>query len=212
MEVAVPKSISSKKPRIPSLAKLFSSPTVLEVLSVLLLHPGREFYQREIAEMTSSTLLQVQRALGRIEAAELVTSTRRGNRVYYAAKRHHPVYEDLKRIVLKTVGLGDALRDALQPLHEKIHLAFVFGSFASSTESVSSDVDLLVVGELTSRQASRVLGPVGRELGREFNPVIFPAKEFREKARRGNRFVQELVSGPKVWLIGTHDDLKGLIG
>lgn len=206
----MPKSVQDSQPRAPSLAKLFSNPTVLEVLSVLLLHPGREFYQRELADTTGRTLLQVQRALGRIEAAGLVTRTRRGNRVYYAAKRHHPVFEDLKRVVLKTVGLGDALRDALQPLRGKIRLAFIFGSFESGTETASSDIDLLLIGELTSRQASRVLGPVGRDLGRGFNPVIFPTKEFRQKARRGNRFVQELIAGRKVWLIGTQDDFTRL--
>ena len=202
----------NSKPVVPSLAKLFPNPTVLDVLSVLLLHPETEFYQRQLADRTHSTLLQVQRALRRIEAAGPVTRTRRGNRVYYTAERHHPVFEDLKRIALKTVGLGDALREALHPFRDKVHLAFVFGAFASGTEVASSDVDLLLVGELTSRQASRALGPVGRELAREFNPVIFPASEFRQKARRGNRFIQELIAGPKVWLIGTPDDLTDLVG
>lgn len=194
------------------LAKLFPSPTVLDVLSLLLLHPGSEFYQRELADKTGGTLLQVQRALRRIEAAGLITSTRRGNRVYYSAERDHPVFEDLKRVALKTVGLGDALREALQPLGDDILLAFVFGSVASGTESPSSDVDVLIIGELTTRQAAQVLGPAGRDLGREFNPIIFPSEEFRQKARRGDRFIQELIESPKVWLTGTQNDLSELLG
>jgi predicted nucleotidyltransferase len=208
----VTKRVKEAKLGTSSLAKLFPNPTVLDVLSALLLHPETEFYQRELADRTGSTLLQVQRALRRIEAAGLVTRTRRGNRVYYAVERHHPVFEDLKRIALKTVGLGDSLREVLKPFRDKIRLAFVFGSFAAGTETASSDVDLLLVGELTSRQASRSLGPLGRELSREFNPVIYPAKEFRQKAKQGNRFVQELVAGPKVWLMGTSDDLADIVG
>jgi predicted nucleotidyltransferase len=176
------------------------------------LHPETAFYQSELAEKTGNTLLQVQRALRRIEAAGLVSRTRRGNRVYYAAERQHPVFEDLKRIALKTVGLGDALREALKPFQDKVRLAFIFGSFATGTEVAVSDVDLLLVGDLTSRQAARALGPLGRELSREFNPVIFPAREFRQKAKRGNRFIRELVAGPKIWLMGTTDDLAELTG
>jgi predicted nucleotidyltransferase len=195
-----------------SLERLFPSPAVLHVLSLLLLRPDREFYQSELAELSGSTLLQVQRAIHRIEEAGLVSATRRGNRVYYSAARRHPVFEELKRIALKTVGLGDSLRRALTPHRDNVHIAFVFGSFASGTETAESDVDVLIVGDLTSRQTSRALGPVGRELGREFNPVVFPAKEFRQKARRGNRFIEELLASPKVWLIGTQDDLEALIG
>lgn len=208
----MPSSVPDRKPITPSLVKLFPNPTILHVLSVLLLHPGREFYQRELAELSGGTLLQVQRAIRRIEAAGLVSAVRRGNRVYYSAERQHPVFEDLKRIALKTVGLGDALREALEKYRDKIQVAFVFGSFATGAETATSDVDLLLVGELTSRRASRVLGPVGRELGREFNPVIFPAREFRQKAKRGNRFIRELIESPKIWLIGTQDDLETLVG
>ncbi len=194
-----------------SLERLFPSPSLLHVLSVLLLHPEREFYQRELAELSGSTLLQTQRAIHRIEEAGLVLVARHGNRVYYSAERHHPVFEELKRIALKTIGLGDSLRSALAPHQDKVSIAFVFGSFASGAETAESDVDVLIVGDLTSRQTSRALGPVGRELGREFNPVVFPAKEFRQKAKRGNRFIEELVTSPKVWLIGTQDDLEALV-
>lgn len=190
---------------------LFPFPVLLDVLAQLLLHPDQEFYQREIAERTCSTIVQVQRSLQRIEKAGLCRKSRRGNRVYYQAERSHPVYEDLKRMLLKTVALGDALRDALSPIQNKVRIAFVFGSIASGEETAKSDIDLLLVGDLTSRSAARILGPVGRSLGREFNPVIFPPAEFRRKAKRGDPFIREIVSGPKVWMMGDDDELGRLI-
>lgn len=199
------------KPAPSPLASLFPNPAVLEVLSKLLLNSDTEFYQRELVEMTGATLLQVQRALRRIEAAGLLERSRRGNRVYYTANRRNPVFEDLKRLALKTVGLGDVLEEALQPLRDQIELAFVFGSFATGTESPESDIDVALVGQLTPRQAARVLGAVGRDLSREFNPVLFSPTELRQKARRGNRFIQELLDGPKIWLMGSQDDLARLV-
>lgn len=205
-------SLLGKTPPTHSLANLFASKTVLDVLAVLLLNPGRDLYQRELVDKAACTVLQAQRALRRIEGAGLLTKQRRGNRVYYTANRQHPAFEDLRRVMLKTVGLGDALREALQPVRERIAIAFIFGSVAAGSESPSSDIDLLLIGDLSSRQTAKILGPVGRDMGRELNTVLYPPSEFRQKARRGNRFVLEVLSGPKIWLMGSEDDLARITG
>jgi len=194
-----------------AIARLFPNQALLDVLAILLLHPEEEFYQREIALKTGRTLVEAQRALRRIEDAGLLRARRRGNRVYYAAQRGHPAFEDIKRLLLKTVALGDALRDGLAPLREKVRIAFVFGSVASGTESPSSDIDLFVVGGLSSRRLASVLGRLGRQLGREFNPVLYPPAELRQKAKAGNHFVQQVLAGPKIWLIGSDDVLARLV-
>jgi len=193
-----------------SLARLFPNQAVLDVLALLVLHPDQEFYQRELVDRTQNTVLQVQRALRRIEDAGLVVKSKRGNRAYYSAQRRHPAFEDLKRILLKTVGLGDQLRAALQPVAKSVRLAWIFGSVATGSEGSESDVDLIIVGQLTSRQAIKILAPIGRSLGREFNPVIYPEKEFRSKARRGNQFIRKIISEPKIWLVGGEDELTEL--
>ena len=196
----------------PSLARLFPNPAVLDILALLLLHPDQEFYQREISERIQSTVLQTQRALKRIQDAGLVEKSRRGNRAYYRAIREHPAYEDLKRVLVKTVALGDQLRAALRPFAGQVRLAFIYGSMASGEEVAYSDVDLLVVGQLSSRQAAKILGPLGRNLGREFNATVYPEKEFRGKARKGNQFLKQVMSDPKIWLVGDDDELAALVG
>lgn len=64
-----------------SIESIFPNRTLLDALSLLLLHPGEKFYQREIAERTGMTPIEIQRALRHIEAAGLATKVRRGNRV-----------------------------------------------------------------------------------------------------------------------------------
>lgn len=194
------------------LSKLFPNATILDVLSRLLLNPGRDFYQAELVAKTGRALLQVQRALQRIEAAGLATRARRGNRVYYQAERDHPAFEDLKRVLLKTVALGDVLRAALCSIGDQVRLAFIFGSFASGKESSSSDVDLLIVGDLSSRRAAVLLGPLGRDLGRELNPVVYAVEEFRKRATSGDHFVQQVLKGSKIWIIGNDEELERLVG
>lgn len=194
-----------------SIESIFPNQALLDALSLLLLHSGEEFYQREIAERTGRTVVEVQRALRRIESAGLVTSLRRGNRVYYLANHRHPAFGDLKSLLLKTSALGDTLRDTLVALEGKIAAAFIFGSFAAGTESPTSDIDLLVVGDLSSREASGLLGSLARKLGREFNPIVYTAEELRKRVKRKSRFIQEVIRGPKIWLIGDEDELEGLV-
>jgi predicted nucleotidyltransferase len=180
------------------------------VLSLFLLHPEEEFYQRGVAETTGSALLEVQRALKRIERTGLVTKTRRGNMIYYKAERLHPAFEDLKRVFLKTVALGDLLREALAPLADRVKLAFIFGSLAQGRENAQSDIDLFLVGELSLRETTKILGPVTSELAREFNPVVYSSEEFKKKARENHHFITEVIKGPKIWLIGNEDELAKL--
>ena len=100
---------TTKCSQLSPLAELFPNPALVKVRSLFLLHPEEEFYRRGIAETTGNKLLQVERALKRIERAGLVTKTKRGNMVYYIADRMHPAFEDLKRVFLKTVrGQGFA--------------------------------------------------------------------------------------------------------
>jgi len=202
---------TTNRSQLSTLAELFPNPALVKVLSLFLLHPEKEFYQRDIAETTGSALLQVQRALKRIEHASLVTKAKRGNMLYYKADRMHPAFEDLKRVFLKTVALGDVLREALSPLMEKVKLAFIFGSLAQGKETAQSDIDLFLVGELSLRELTKFLGPVNSELGREFNPVVYPLEEFVEKAKGNHHFIGEVIRGPKIWLIGNEDELAKLV-
>ncbi|MGD0110464.1 MAG: nucleotidyltransferase domain-containing protein [Armatimonadota bacterium] len=195
-----------------SLAELFASETLVALLRVLLLRADESFYQRELADASGARLYLVQRELGRLERTGLISKTARGNRVYYQVNRGHPALEDLKRVFLKTIALGDALRSAVSPLSNRVQVAFVYGSYASGQERAASDLDLFLIGELTSREAAAVLGPVGRDLGRELNTAVYPPAEFRRKAREGNHFIAEMLKGPKVFLIGDEHALAELAG
>ena len=191
---------------------LFPSPTFLNVLAFLALDPERAFYQRELTRLAGCNLLQCQRALQRLERAELVESRRDGNRVYYQICRNHPAFEDLKAILWKTIAVGDHVRALLSSQTDGIRLAFLFGSVAAGTESSASDIDLFIVGSLSPAEVSGRLFEIGASLRREFNPVVFTPEEFLEKLWSGNRFLEEVASSPKIWLVGNDGELGKMVG
>src|SRR5207253_2845127 len=92
-----------------------------------------------------------------------------GRHVLYSADPACPVYEELRGLILKTVGVAGQIRQALAELAHSIRLAFLFGSFASGTQRLASDVDLLVVGRVPFAALVQALAEPQRRLAREIN-------------------------------------------
>lgn len=197
---------------MPSIQHLFPSETFVRVLALLALQADRSFYQRQITRELECGLLSVQRALQRLELAGLVSSRKDGNRTYYQINADHPILPDLRSLLWKTVALGDRIRARLDTLGGGDELVFLFGSIAAGTETADSDIDLMIIGDVDETVLAAPLAAIGRELGREFNPVVFARSEFRRKVRSRNRFLNGVVSSPKIWLRGTEDELAKLVG
>jgi len=68
----------------------------------------------------------VHRELKRLVGSGLVTVKSQGWEKHYQANKESPVFEELRGLALKTVGLADAIREALVPLAEGIQVAFVY--------------------------------------------------------------------------------------
>ena len=182
------------------------------LLKLFVQNPGRDYYQRELVDSTGDHLFQVQRALRRLATAGVIIRSVRGNRTYYRANRSYPAFEELKSLILKTVGLGDALRAEIHRLGETVRTAFIFGSIARGEETDSSDVDIMVVGNAPSRAVSSALLPAKRLLRRELNAAVYTPAELRKRFKRADPFARDIVEGPKIFLIGDDHVLEAIIG
>lgn len=195
----------------PILEALFTSQARVEILKLLFLGSSTRHYLREIAVLTGQPLRAVQRELARLESAGLIQSIREGNRKYFHANRESSVFSELRALLLKTAGLGNLLVEHLSFEPKSILVAFLFGSFARGTETATSDVDLLVIGDITGRDLSRLLTPAREKLGREINPVIMSYDEMLEKIARQDHFLKTVLREPKTFIIGGENELQELI-
>ncbi len=180
------------------------------VLTLLVLHPDRALHVREIARLTGSPAGTLNKELMRLHGAGLLVRERVGNQVRYAANRASPVFAELAAILRKTVGLADVLADALAPASDSIASAFVFGSMARASESEGSDVDVMLIGTLGFADSIELLYPAQERLGREINPKVYSAAEWRAAVKAKNPFAAEVLAQPKIFLIGNDDELKEL--
>ncbi len=179
-----------------------------EVLRLLFADETRELHLRELTRQSRLSLGTLQTEVEKLRAADLLLSRRDGNRLYFRANAAHPLFADLRQLVLKTAGLREVLADALRDV-PGIELAFVFGSLAAGTGKAGSDVDLLVIGDAGLRALAPRLRPAAERLGREINPVTMTVAEFaRDRAKK--TFLRDVLAKDKLFLKGNSDELARL--
>lgn len=177
------------------------------VLGLLLLHPGETFHVREIARLTGTVAGTLNRELAKLAIAGVLVKNSVGNQVRYSANPDCPIIDELTSILRKTSGIVDVLADALLPLAEKISVAFVFGSMASGKENAGSDVDVLVIGNVSFAEVAKALYGTQESLRREVNPKVFRQKEWMQMREINDLFIKEVLSKPKLFIVGGENEL-----
>lgn len=180
------------------------------VLGVLLLNPDTDYHVRELARITGTSAGTLHKELSRLAGAGLLLRKAQGNQVRYQANRDCPVFAELAGLFRKTTGLAELIAEAVAPLQPRI--ALIFGSIARGAETAQSDIDLLLIGEFGFADVVRAVHPLQERLLREINPVIYGVEEFNRKCQTGDRFVNDILAHPKLFLIGTANDLGKLAG
>jgi len=190
-----------------SIAKALFSKTQQRLYGLLFGHPDRTFFLRELIEEANIGRGTVQREMEKLVASELVLVKKVGNQKHYQANRGSPIFDELVSILRKTAGLVEVLADALVPLEQKIDVALVYGSMASARETSSSDVDLLVIGDVDFGDVAKSIYLSQDILHREINPKVYLQKEWKRLLTKKDGFAKEIMKQPKLFIIGTKDEL-----
>jgi len=181
--------------------------TQRRLLGLLFGQPDRSFFATELIELTRSGSGAVQRELRRLADSGLLVVTRLGNQKHFQANHAAPVYQELRGIVLKTIGLAEPIKAALASLAERIQLAVVYGSTAKREDTASSDVDLLIVSDsVILEQAYIALSSAEQEIARRINVTLYTTEEFRQRREQGNPFIAKVLAGEHWLLMGNTDE------
>lgn len=182
-----------------------------QLLATLLLRPDERFHVRELGRMTGLSPGSIHRELKILAESGLLRQKRVGNQVLYQSNPDCPVFEELASIFRKTAGLADLLRDALREYAEKIDTAFVFGSMATGRQIPSSDVDVMVLGDVQLIDVVKALSSLSETLGREINPVVMTTDDFVADLAKKKRFTARIMDERKVFVIGSEREFAELI-
>ena len=158
---------------------------------------GREMYLREMVTETGLNPASILKELNRLTERALLVSRKSGNRIYYRANEKHPCHPEITGLVLKIGGWMNRLREVMGS-EPKIHQALIFGSCARSELKNDSDIDLLIVGDISMRNLVQLLRPITAELNRELNPKLYQTSEWEALDKQTDNFVSRILSQPTI--------------
>jgi predicted nucleotidyltransferase len=196
-----------KAPQANLIGALFSS-TQRRVLGLLFGQPNRSFFTRELIALAQAGSGAVQRELARLRNVGLVTMTQVGNQRHFQANHDAPIFDELRMIMLKTVGLAEPVKSALGPLTERIERAFLYGSIAKQTDTASSDVDLLIVSpDLSLEETYTALQPVEKMICRKISVTLLTPKEYARRLSDNSPFLSKTLASDHLVLFGETNGL-----
>jgi predicted nucleotidyltransferase len=182
--------------------------TQQRLLALLYGHPERSFYTKEILRLTKMGVATIKRELDNMTAAGILKKFNIGNQLHYQANEHCPIYSELITIVYKTFGISDIIKTALMPLSDHITWAFIFGSIANNKEASLSDIDLMIIGELSFSDVVQALYSIQNLLAREINPKIYTKQEWEKLQLTNNVFVKDILEKTIINLIGDGHEFR----
>ena len=192
------------------LKNLFTSEARILLLNQFLMHPDQEFYLRELSNRFKLSPRAVSLELKNLESIELIQKRVSGKQHYYTANTNHPLFKDLQNIFIKTIGLGDTLKAKIETFKQRIDFAFIYGSVAKGIAGAKSDIDLMIIGDVSARKLSGPLLEAGTIIHREINFSTMTKEEFKERLKNRNHFLTTLFREPKIFILGDSNEFERL--
>jgi len=189
------------------LSTLITSKARVELITWFVTHPGERFYYRQLITILRASKQSVQNELARLASAGLLSSQKEGNIRFYWVNTDFILYPEIKSMIFKTVGIGDELRNALSGIGD-IRAAFIYGSVAKNTEDARSDIDVMVVGDVSVDKVHEAIMKSEKRLGREINYSMFSPNDWKKQLKQKRAFVSSVARDQKIFLIGSADDLR----
>jgi predicted nucleotidyltransferase len=184
----------------PPLLPLLRSRLQAELLTLVLLAPGREWSLTELADKTGASLSSAQREMTRAQDAGVVSSRRLGNtRLVTAADS--PLTGPLTELLLRSFGPRQVIAEELAGL-AGVENVFLFGSWAARYSGqpgpAPADIDVLVIGRPDRDDLDEAAQRAGSRLAREVNVTIRSAQWWRDG---GDGFHAEITRRPLIQLL-----------
>ena len=188
------------------LESLVRSKTTRKILGLLFSNPEGRFYMRQLERMTGEPVSAVRRDLKRLESAGILLSREEAKVKYFWVNKENPIYEEVKRIVFKTIAVGDTIKGFIKNIRG-LKVAFIYGSIARGEENAKSDLDLMIIGKIDSVRLHSKIGEIEDKVNRTINYIFIKDEDL--KAKR-TAFLNRVLKEKKIFLIGDERDLQGL--
>ena len=178
----------------------FNSKIIVKILDYYLLNPQAKHYINELASLLSADPKNVYRKLQELEKEGILVSEFQGKQRYFYLNKKYPLLKEYRKIFLKKFGLEKLLKESLSK-DKGVKEAYLFGSYAKNKMDLTSDLDLLIIGDHSSLEIQKIINKIQKEISREINVINFSNEEFKRKKKSNNPFVKNIFSDKIIKLL-----------
>lgn len=178
---------------------LFSN-TVQAILGYFITNPNQPVYLRELAAIMNADPGNLSRQIQPLVKMGLLQTNIKGRLKFFSLNTAHPLYSEISAIISKTSGIPEMLRNTLKSIRG-IKTAFIYGSYANKTLDGQSDVDVMIIGEVSSMSLASLLQPIEKKIGREIHFRVMGESEYAQRIKKNDAFALSIERGKKIKLI-----------
>ncbi|MBC7378350.1 MAG: nucleotidyltransferase domain-containing protein [Burkholderiaceae bacterium] len=189
-----------------SLSLLFGSEVRAKLLRTLFSQPDQAYHLRGLAAaagVDSGNASKTLKALARTHLVRLITDSRG---TLYQAEDQSPWFRPLRELFLVSGELLNDLKDVATKL--PADQVLVFGSVAKGVDGPGSDVDILVIGKLSSVEAQAAFNRIGRKHRRPVNVMVVDRRKLSKQVAEGSAFWRDILAGKIIMLKGEPLDVE----
>lgn len=183
------------------ITRIFKSKARQAIFRLYFTNPEKSFYLRELERELKTPVSILRKELITLEKEGLFSSAKQGNLLYYSLNKEYPLYNEIKAIVFKTIGIQGTLTKTLLPLKD-IEVALIYGSYAKNSSNAKSDVDLFIIGNPDEDILVEIINKLEKNLKREINYSIFSRADFERKKNQKDSFIEDVLKNKKIFLTG----------
>lgn len=159
------------------LKSIITSETRIKLLLKFFLNPKTKGYLRQLSTEFSESTNGIRVELNKLEEAKLLKSEFVGRNKIYNANSKHPLFDELRNIVLKSTGIDKVISDIIQRVGD-VKTAFIRGDYAIGNDS--GLIDLVIIGtELNHKEIERVRKKTEKLIDRKISILVLTIDEYR---------------------------------
>jgi predicted transcriptional regulator len=126
------------------LGELITSKTRLRLMIKFFISQANRGYLNGLATEMGESTNSIRKELNHLHSAGYLERSKSNNKVEYKANTRHPLYEVLRKVILKHLGLEDAVEVVLERMGE-VEQIILIGDYAKGIDS--GKIEIIVVGQ-----------------------------------------------------------------
>jgi predicted nucleotidyltransferase len=190
--------------------KISKSKTRTKILKHFFSNKNEKYYLRQLERALGIHVANIRRELISLEKMGLFRKEKRGKEVYYYLNTDLAIYEEINKIVSKTIGMEAVLKRELRKV-KGIRICFVYGSVADGKEDALSDIDVFLIGEVKEDDVLKAVRKLEKELSKEINYTIFTEGDLLRGVKEEKVLLKDVLNGSKIFLTGNKNDLEEVV-